>query len=167
MEAGPSSVIAKAVIEAFTARFMTNPAVLWISESGNKIVQRDEQLAQALGLKIEADKLLPDMILVDLAPAEPLIVFVEAVATAGEITEARRAALLDLITAAGFKPSQVAFVTAFSDRNAPAFKRAIPNLAWGSFAWCLSEPEHLILLDGTAPGGIRLLSDFASLNSRP
>jgi hypothetical protein len=163
MEPGPSSVITKAVIEVFTNRFMTNPTVLWISESGNKIVQRDEQLAQALGLKIEADKLLPDMILVDLAPAEPLVVFVEAVATSGEITEARRAALLDLITAAGFKSNQVAFVTAFSDRNASTFKRAIPNLAWGSFAWCLSEPDHLILLDGTAPGGIRLLSDFAML----
>jgi hypothetical protein len=163
MQPGLSSVITKSVVEVFTGKFMTDPAVLWISESGNKIVQRDDELAQAVGLRIEADKLLPDMILVDLAPAEPLVVFVEAVATSGEITEARRAALLDLITAAGFKPNQVAFVTAFSDRNASAFKRAIPDLAWGSFAWCLSEPDHLILLDGTAPGGIRVLSDFAFL----
>lgn len=136
--------------------------MLWISESGNKIIQRDDQLAQALGLKIEVDKLLPDTILVDLAPAEPLIVFVEAVATAGEIGEARRTAFLELMTAAGFKTDQVAFVTAFADRNAAAFKRAISNLAWGSFAWCLSEPEHLIVLDGTMPGGIRVLSDFRS-----
>jgi hypothetical protein len=163
MQTGLSSVITKAVVEVFTKKFMTDPAVLWISESGNKIVQRDEELAQAVGLKIEADKVLPDMILLDLAPAEPLLVFVEAVATSGAITEARRSAFLDLVTAAGFKPNQVAFVTAFSDRNAPAFKRAIPNLAWGSFAWCLSEPEHLILLDGAAAGGIRVLSDFALL----
>jgi hypothetical protein len=160
MEAGPSSVITKAVVEVFAGRFLKNPAVLWISESGNKVIQRDDQLAQALGLKIEVDKLLPDTILVDLAPAEPLIVFVEAVATAGEITDARRGAFLELMTAAGFKASQIAFVTAFHDRNAAAFKRALPNLAWGSFAWCLSEPEHLIVLDGTAPGGIRLLTDF-------
>jgi hypothetical protein len=97
MEPGPSSVITKAVVEVFAPRFMKNPAVLWISESGNKIIQRDEQLAQAVGLQIEADKLLPDMILVDLAPAEPLVVFVEAVASAGEMTEARRAAFLELI----------------------------------------------------------------------
>jgi hypothetical protein len=161
MEAGVSSVITKAVVEVFALRFLTNAAVLWISESGNKVVQRDDALAHALGLKIETDKLLPDAILVDLAPREPLIVFVEAVATAGEITEARRAALLDLISAAGFKASQVAFVTAFEDRNSGAFKRAVSNLAWGSFAWCLSEPEHLIALDGTVPGGIRLLSTFA------
>jgi BsuBI/PstI restriction endonuclease domain len=160
MEAGPSSVITKAVVEVFAPRFLDDPAVLWISESGNKVIQRDDQLAQALGLKIETDKLLPDTILVDLAPTEPLIVFVEAVATAGEISEARRGAFLELMTGAGFKASQVAFVTAFEDRNAAAFRRAIANLAWGSFAWCLSEPEHLIVLDGTEPGGVRLLSDF-------
>jgi hypothetical protein len=163
MEAGPSSVITKAVVEVFAPRFLDDPAVLWISESGNKVIQRDDQLAQALGLKIETDKLLPDTILVDLAPAEPLVVFVEAVATAGEITDARRSAFIELMTGAGFKANQVAFVTAFEDRNAAAFRRAITNLAWGSFAWCLSEPEHLIALDGTVPGGVRLLSAFGGV----
>lgn len=163
MEAGPSSVITKAVVEIFARRFLGNPAVLWISESGNKVIQRDDQLARALNLTIEADKLLPDTILVDLAPAEPLIVFVEAVATAGEISEARRAAFLELITAAGFKSSQIAFVTAFADRNEAAFRRTISNLAWGSFAWCLSEPDHLIMLDGMTPGGIRTLNDLVAL----
>ncbi|MGA2793178.1 MAG: BsuBI/PstI family type II restriction endonuclease [Roseiarcus sp.] len=163
MEAGPSSVITKAVVEVFAPRFLGDPAVLWISESGNKVIQRDDDLAQSLGLKIETDKLLPDTILVDLAPAEPLVVFIEAVATDGPITEARRGAFIELIMAAGFKATQIAFVTAFRDRDAAAFKKAIPNLAWGSFAWCLSEPEHLIALDGTLPGGIRLLSNFNRL----
>ena len=162
MEAGPSSIITQAVVEVFAPRFLNDPAVIWISESGNKVIQRDDDLVRELGLKIEVDKLLPDTILVDLAPAEPLIVFVEAVATAGEISEARRSAFLEMMTDAGFKSGNVAFVTAFADRNAAAFKRAIPNLAWGSFAWCLSEPEHLIILDGTAPGGIRLLSEFVT-----
>ncbi|HEX5321874.1 MAG TPA: BsuBI/PstI family type II restriction endonuclease, partial [Stellaceae bacterium] len=162
MEAGPSSVITKAVLEVFALRFLENPAVLWVSESGNKVIQRDDRLAQELGLKIEADRLLPDTILVDLGPSEPLIVFVEAVATAGEITDARRTAFLELTVGAGFNPTQIAFVTAFQDRGTAAFRRAIANLAWGSFAWCLSEPEHLIVLDGTRPGGIRLLSNLAS-----
>lgn len=162
MEAGPSSVITKAVVEVFARRFLADPAVLWISESGNKIIQRDEKLAQALGLKIESDKLLPDTILVDLGPAEPLIVFVEAVATDGAITEARRGALLELISKAGFKPHQAAFVTAFRDRNHAAFRKAVANLAWGSFVWCLSEPEHVIALDGMVPAGVRLLSDFGA-----
>jgi hypothetical protein len=160
MSAGLSSVIAKAVVETFAPRFLEDPAVLWISESGNKVVQRDDGLAQDIGLKIESDKLLPDMILVDLKPNEPLIVFVEVVASDGPITEGRRSALLELVTKAGFKTNQVAFVTAFQDRSRPTFKKAISNLAWGSFAWCVSEPEHLIGLDGRVPGGVKLLMNF-------
>lgn len=160
MEAGPSSVITKAVVEVFARRFLGDPAVLWISESGNKVVQRDDALAVDLGLRIESDRVPPDTILVDLAPAEPLVVFVEAVATDGPVTAARREALLALLTGAGFRPEQAAFVTAFQDRDSAAFRKAVSDLAWGSFAWCLSEPDHLIAFDGRAPGGTTALASF-------
>jgi BsuBI/PstI restriction endonuclease HTH domain/BsuBI/PstI restriction endonuclease domain len=101
MEAGPSSVITKAVVEVFARRFLAEPAVLWISESGTRVVQHDDALARELGLRIEAGRLLPDLILVDLAPADPLLVFVEVVATDGPVTSARREALLELLVAAG------------------------------------------------------------------
>lgn len=160
MEAGPSSIITKAVIEVFAKRFLGDPAVLWISESGNKVVQRDDALASDLGLKIESDRVLPDTILVDLAPAQPLVVFVEAVATDGPVTAARREALLELLVTAGFKPEQAAFVSAFEDRDTAAFRKAVANLAWGSFAWCLSEPDHVIAFDGRDPRAIRTLAGF-------
>jgi len=97
MSAGPSSIITKAVVEVFARRFLKDPAVFWVSESGNKVIQRDDDLARDIGLKIESDKLLPDMILVDLAPKEPMIVFVEVVATDSPVSEARRTALLELV----------------------------------------------------------------------
>ena len=31
---------------------------------------------------------------------------------------------------------------------------------WGTFAWCVNEPEHLIMFDGSAPARSKLLSDF-------
>jgi hypothetical protein len=102
---------------------------------------------------------------VDLAPADPLVVFVEVVATDGPVTAARREALLELLTAAGFRGEQAAFVTAFADRDSGAFRRAVADLAWGSFAWCLSEPEHLIAFDGMVPKRTRLL-DFLSVRLR-
>ena len=160
MEAGPSSIITKAVVEVFAHRFLGDPAVLWISESGNKVVQRDDALASELGLRIASDRVLPDTILVDLAPAQPLVVFVEAVATDGPVTAARREALLELLVAAGFKPEQAAFVTAFEDRDTPAFRKAVADLAWGSFAWCLSEPDHIIAFDGGGLSPARMLSAF-------
>lgn len=66
MAAGPSAEISKAVIEVFAHLFLQNPALLWLSSSDDKVVARDDKLAASIGLRIEADKNLPDIILVDL-----------------------------------------------------------------------------------------------------
>lgn len=145
---GPSSSIAKAVVEVFASRFLNQPAVIWLSESGNKVVVRDEKIANAIGLKIEADKNLPDLILVDLKPAQPIILFVEVVANDGAVTPRRQEALFALTDAAGFDRSQVAFLTAYQDRGSAGFKKTVAHLAWGSFAWFASEPEKIMVMRG-------------------
>ena len=144
MEPGPSSIISKAVVEEFAPRFLQNPGVIWLSESRNQVVARDDQLAQAIGLTIQPDRNLPDLILVDLGPSEPLIVFVEVVATAGPVSEARKDSLMNIATEAGFNQSQIAFVTAYADRDDSAFKASVGELAWNSFAWFMSEPDHIL-----------------------
>ena len=146
MEPGPSSVISKAVVEEFEPRFLENPGVIWLSESRNKVVARDDQLAQAIGLVIQPDLNLPDLILVDLGSVEPLIVFVEVVASDGPVSESRKEALMSVATDAGFAEGQVAFVTAYEDRSHAAFKSSISELAWRSFAWFISEPDHILAL---------------------
>ena len=128
------------------------PAVLFVSESGNKVVARDDQLARKVGLNIEAHKNLPDVILVDLGPTHPLLVFVEAVATDGPVNDRRRRALEELATQAGFPAEHVAFVTAYLDRSGPAFKKTVDALAWGSYAWFFSEPDGLVELSTTRAG---------------
>lgn len=143
---GPSSIIAKAVVEDFAARFLAQPAVLWLSESGNKVVARDDKLATAIGLKIEADKNLPDLIMVDLGQADPLLVFIEVVATDGPITDRRREAIFALTDAAGFRREQVSFLTAYQDRESAGFRKTVSALAWGSFAWFVSEPAQIVIL---------------------
>ena len=130
MEPGPSSVISKAVVEEFAPRFLEHSGVIWLSESRNQVVSRDDGLAQEIGLTIESDRNLPDLLLVDLGPAEPLLVFVEVVATAGPVSEARQIALMAVATEAGFSEAQVAFVTAYADRNDSAFKGTVSELAW-------------------------------------
>lgn len=73
LSAGPSSLITKAVIEEFGRRFLGNAGVIFLSESGNRVIARDEQLANDIGLRILPERLLPDIVLVDLAPKEPLL----------------------------------------------------------------------------------------------
>jgi hypothetical protein len=144
MAAGPSSEIAKAVVEVFAIKFLRIPGVVLLSESQAKIIKRDEELIARLRLRIEAGGNLPDILLVDLEPPEPLLVFVEVVATDGAVTAERRDALLRIATEAGFDRSHVAFVTAYKDRGSGGFKKTVSRLAWGSFAWFATEPDHLL-----------------------
>lgn len=150
MEPGPSSVISRAVVEDFAPRFLAQPGVIWLSESRNRVVARDDRLAREIGLTIAPDRNLPDLILVDLGPADPLLVFVEVVATAGPVNEARRTALMAVATEAGFGEGQVAFLTAYADRDDAAFKGSASELAWRTFAWFMSEPDRILLLFGGA-----------------
>ena len=109
------------------------------------------------------------MLLVDIGGGEILLVFVEVVAIDGAVTGARQKALLQIATDAGFGPEQVAFVTAYRDRRDTAFKRTVDALAWRSFAWFSSEPDHIMVLrDGTSqPAGLRQLLAAAGEGPRP
>lgn len=150
MATGPSSVISKAVIEEFAPRFLIQPGVVWLSESGNKVIARDDELAQAIGLTIQPDRNLPDIILVDLGPSSPLLIFVEVVATDGPVSQTRKKALLSLATEAGYLAERIAFLTAYLDRDQGAFKKTVNSLAWGTFAWFVSEPDRIVALHETA-----------------
>jgi hypothetical protein len=75
---------------------------------------------------------------------------VEVVHSDGAITERRQEALWKLTDAAGFDPKRIAFITAYNDRDSPGFKRTVTGLAWRSFAWFVSEPDHVIIMrDGS------------------
>lgn len=160
---GPSSIISQAVVEVFAKRYLERAAVLWLSESGNKVVMRDDRIASAIGLKIEPDKNLPDLILADLGPAEPLIVFVEVVATDGAITTRRQEAIYALTDTAGFRRSHIAFLTAYQDRESAGFKKTVPQLAWGSFAWFVSEPDSILIMHDGATRTDRLVDLIGGL----
>lgn len=145
MDPGPSSEISKAVIETFAPRFLRNPRVVFLSESRTKVVARDDELARDVGLEIEEDRSLPDIILADLRDRGVLLVFVEVVATDGPVNQRRRESLLEYATDAGFTEDDVAFVTAYLDREQSAFRRTVSVLAWNTFAWFVSEPEQIVV----------------------
>lgn len=145
LSAGPSAEISKAVIEVFATAFLESPVVIWLSTSDNKVVFRDNKIAASIGLNIQADKDLPDIILADLAPEDPLLVFIEVVATDGAVTERRQKAIYALTDAAGFSRTQVAFITAYLDRESVGFTKTVRGLTWNSFVWFVSEPDKIVV----------------------
>jgi hypothetical protein len=161
MGPGTSSIVTKALIEEFAPKFLGKPGVIWISESGNKVVSRDDELARSIGLSIQPDQNLPDTILVDLAPKHPLLIYAEIVVTDGPVSEERKIALTHLASGAGFPPEHLAFVTAYLDRSEQVFKRTVTSLAWGTFVWFASEPANLIRLYEGKTQKVTVLADWA------
>lgn len=146
LSSGPSSDIAKAVIEQMSKKFLKEPTVLLISESSKKIIVNDERICSAIGFHIDVTKVLPDIILVDLGRREPLIVFVECVATDGPISDRRKSELISLAEEAGYKGKDYTFVTAFKDRTDTASRKLTPSVAWDTFIWYATEPNSIIYM---------------------
>lgn len=144
MIAGPSAEITKSVIEKFVPRFLTEPAVLLVSDSGEKIVARDETLAASIGLVLQTDRNLPDIIVLDLAKGRERLIFIEVVATDGAVTPQRKEALAHVAKEARFATNSVFYITAFRDRGAAAYRKLASEIAWDTFVWFASEPEHLL-----------------------
>lgn len=158
LSSGKSSVITKAVIEEFAVRFLERPAVIWVSESGRKVVTRDDQLAKSVGLEIDQTRVLPDIILIDLRGNDadpPILVFAEVVATDGPVNDLRKRELLELAEGSAFSEDRIAFLTAFEDRNQTP-SRLVSSLAWGTFAWYASEPDGIVGFHRTTTRSVTL-----------
>ena len=149
---GESPLITKAVVEEFSRRFLAKPAVVWISDSAVKKFS-DDKLNQVLKIKLDVTSLLPDVVLVDLVKPGLKLVFIEIVSSDGPVTEQRKAGILELLAASpmGYTPEDAVFVTAYRDRGAKPVPKAIRELAWGSFAWFMSEPDNLVQLHDAPP----------------
>ena len=146
---GESPRMTKAVVEEFSRRFLAKPAVVWISDSREKAF-KDDRLERVLQIKLDAAKILPDVVLVDLDPpgrdGSLLIVFVEVVFSDGPVDEGRRRDLIDLLKASprGYGEEDATFVTVYADRGSRPAGKSMRELAWSTFAWFVSEPDHLV-----------------------
>ncbi len=159
---GESAEMTKATVEVFARNFLTKPATVWISDSKIKLFD-NEKMVKLLDLKIDVARLLPDVILVDLEPVgragKLLIVFIEIVFTAGPVDANRKAQILDMMAQSkhGYTGADAAFVTVYKDRSAAPAGRASRELAWGTFAWFVSEPDHLVQFHSERPGTLAAL----------
>src|SRR5438552_3663810 len=128
------------------ARVSCKSAQLLVKKMLQQLPAREDQLAKKIGIEVNASVNLPDIILVDLTSSAILIVFIEIVATDGAITNRRKEAMYNITDAAGFKRSEVMFVTVFQDKNSQAFRKAFENVTSNSLIWFSSEPNNVFIL---------------------
>jgi hypothetical protein len=146
---GDSARIVKGLIEQFAAKHLDEPSVLWLSASDKKAYPQYVARAATVGLHLDLNAELPDLILVDLG-AQTRFYFCEVVATDGAVTEDRKQALLALVRGSKIPADAVRFVTAFEDREAPPFRKNVSQLAVDSWVWFRTEPELLVVLTTSA-----------------
>ncbi len=118
-------------------------------------------MAASLGLNIEADKNLPDIIMADIGPSQAILLFIEVVATDGPVSKIRKESLLDMALNAGFDRKRILFLTAFQDRGAGIFRRLSSDLAWGSLVWFDTEPDHIVIFSNRSEPPLEDLLDFS------
>jgi hypothetical protein len=145
ISAGPSSIIAKDLIEQFATRHLESPALLWLSASDKKSLPQFAELSASVGLKFDLNAELPDVIFADMK--QPIrFLFCEIVATDGPVTEARKQALLAIVNESQIPQNAVEFLTAFEDREAAPFRKNFSQLAVDSLVWFRTEPDLLVVL---------------------
>lgn len=144
---GPSTGLAQATVEEFSARFLRRPIVLAVTESRQRLAYEDAAMLSTVGLEPDP-RIMPDILLADVdGPGGRLrLVFLELVATGGPMSAQRIGDIRSWLAQNGLEGTNAAFGTVFADRDDPAFHRYVSDLAWGTFAWCASEPNNLMVL---------------------
>lgn len=150
LEPGKSSLIMKGVVEEWAVRKLIDPVVLTISEPGAKSLVSDETTLASLGVAIDVSNLLPDAVIADVGVDPVQFWVVEAVATDGPVTEARKSELLRWASKQRIQPDSLRFLTAFESRGDGPARRRLKDLASGTFAWFADEPDHELSWDDIA-----------------
>lgn len=138
---GKHNELQKSIIEDFAPRFAPDSECLYVGDTIEKDLVKNEQRLRELGFKITLHDKMPDVVLY--VEEKNWIYFIEAVTSVGPMDPKRIKEIEDMThrVSAG-----KIFVTAFIDFK--TFKKFSDTLAWETEVWIADMPEHMIHLNG-------------------
>lgn len=138
---GSHNRLQKAIIEEFAPRFAPHSECLYVGDTIEKDLVKNEQKLRELGFVITLHDKMPDVVLY--MPDRDWLLFVEAVTSVGPMSPKRIKeieAMTDRVTSA------IVYVTAFLDFK--TFKKFSTELAWETEVWIAEQPDHMIHFNG-------------------
>jgi len=138
---GKHNQLQKAIVEEFGSRFAPGSECLYIGDTTEKDLFKNEEKLQELGFEITLHDKMPDVVLYN--KEKDWIYFIEAVTSVGPM-DAKR--ILELNELTSNVSSGKIFVTAFLDFK--TFKKFSESLAWETEVWIADMPDHMIHLNG-------------------
>lgn len=138
---GKHNHLQKLIIEEFAPRFAENSECLYVGDTIQKDLVKNEERLKELGFEITLHDKMPDVVLY--SEDKHWIYFIESVTSVGTM-EPKRIKEIEEMTqrvSAG-----KIYVTAFLDFK--TFKKFSESLAWETEVWIADMPDHMIHLNG-------------------
>lgn len=138
---GSHNKLQKAIIEEFAPRFAPNSECLYVGDTTNKDMVKNEDKLKELGFDITLHDKMPDVVLY--REDKNWIYFIEAVDSVGPMDPER---IKDIEAMTSKVKSGKIYITAFL--SFAKFKKFSEQLAWETEVWIADMPDHMIHLNG-------------------
>lgn len=141
LSAGEHNVLQKHIVEDFLPRFGMGAEVLYIGDTSDKYLYKNEEVLEQIGFFTLEHEELPDV--VACCKEKNLLFLIEAVHSAGPMDEIRVMKLKKQMENCTAIP---VFVTTFLNKK--DFRKWVTEIAWESEVWIADSPEHMIHFNG-------------------
>lgn len=138
---GKHNQLQKFIIEEFAPRFAENSECLYVGDTIQKDLVKNEEKLKELGFEITLHDKMPDVVLY--SEDKNWIYFVESVTSVGAM-EPKRIKEIEEMTE-NVSAGKI-YVTEFLDFK--TFKKFSESLAWETEVWIADMPDHMIHLNG-------------------
>lgn len=138
---GKHNQLQKFIIEEFAPRFAENSECLYVGDTIQKNLVKNQEKLKELGFEITLHDKMPDVVLY--SEDKNWIYFVESVTSIGAM-EPKRIKEIEEMTE-NVSAGKI-YVTAFLDFK--TFKKFSESLAWETEVWIADMPDHMIHLNG-------------------
>ena len=141
LSAGEHNVLQKCIVEDFLTRFGMGAEVLYIGDTSDKFLYRNDAILNQIGFFTLEHEELPDVVAYCLD--KNLLFLIEAVHSAGPMSEIRVRKLKKQLEKCTAIPI---FVTTFLNKK--EFRKWVTEIAWETEVWIADSPEHMIHFNG-------------------
>ncbi|WP_455562823.1 BsuBI/PstI family type II restriction endonuclease [Akkermansia massiliensis] len=138
---GDHNRLQKAIIEEFAPRFAPNSECLYVGDTIEKDLVKNEDKLSKLGFTITLHDKMPDVVLY--SEEKNWLYFIESVTSVGPM-EPKRIREIEEMTSGVI--AENIYVTSFLDFK--TFKKFAETLAWETEVWIADMPDHMIHLNG-------------------
>lgn len=138
---GKHNHLQKLIIEEFAPHFAENSECLYVGDTIQKDLVKNEERLKELGFEITLHDKMPDVVLY--SEDKHWIYFIESVTSVGAMEPKRIKEIKEMTQQVS---AGKIYVTAFLDFK--TFKKFSESLAWETEVWIADMPDHMIHLNG-------------------